>query len=123
MTRIGGATGFRNFGKTRGIRAVDILGRSKDENRLWRHRAQEIQGAFDICAKALFGIGRIFAELGGEMYDDVIGTHPRRVEWAEYVEMGSAREIFSVESSAHVRPEITATACDKNSQKFLVSSF
>ena len=123
MASIGGAARFRDFGITRGVRAIDIFGRSKDENRLWRHLAQEIQSAFDICAKAIFGVGGIFAELGGEMYDDVINTHPGRVEWAEHVEMRSAREIFGVKRAAHVRPEITTTACDKNSQKFQVSSF
>ena len=112
MARIAGAAGFRNLGIWRGMRAIDILGRSKDENRLWLHLAQEIQRAFDVCAKATFGVGGIFAELGGEMYDDVINTHPRRVEWAEHVEMRSAREIFGFKKAAHVRSEITAAACD-----------
>jgi hypothetical protein len=79
---------------------------------LRRHFAQQVDGAFDIRAKALVGIRGIFAQVRGEMDYDVVGRHARSIQLVEDIKVRAPREIFSVEEAAHVRAEVTTTACN-----------
>jgi hypothetical protein len=83
---------------------------------LRRHLAQQIDRALDISAKAVRCFHWIFAEVRGEVNYDVVSRDSRRIERIQNVELGTPREIVSVKEAAHVRAEVTAPACNKNSQ-------
>lgn len=112
MICIVGATGFRHFFEVIGVRAVDVLGRSKDEHRIWRHVLQEIYGAFNVRSERGFNLARIFAEMRCEMNNHIVRAHSRGIQRIENVEMRSSRKVLGVEKTKHVRAEVTAAACD-----------
>ncbi len=105
-------TGLRHLIKIIGMRSVNILRRSKNENRVGLHRLQQVDRAFDIRAKALGRSGGILAEMGGEVDYYFISTGARGIERAENIEMRTPRQVFSVEEATHVCAEISAAACD-----------
>src|SRR5207253_5383206 len=45
------------------MRAINIFRRSEDEHGVWLHLAQEIHRAFDVRAKAIFGVGGVLAQM------------------------------------------------------------
>src|SRR5215470_2570157 len=52
---LGGAI-FRHFGVIICVPAINILGRSEDERRVWLHVSQQVSSAFDISAETEFGV-------------------------------------------------------------------
>ena len=116
MVRVVGEASLRHFIKVVRVRAVDIFSRRENEDRIRRHFAQDVDRAFDVCAKAIIGFVRIFTKVCSEMDDDVIAADASSVKWAENAQLRTSRQIFGVEELPHVCAEITTAACDENSQ-------
>src|SRR5215213_9035947 len=69
-----------------------------------------------VGAKAAFSSRRVFVQMRGQMYDHiVVGDHARVVR-VEDIQMRAARVVVGIEETTDVRAEITAAACDENSQ-------
>ena len=62
------------------MRAINIFRRSEDEHGVWLHLAQEIHRAFDVRAKAIFGVGGVLAQMRRQVNDDFISAHPGGVQ-------------------------------------------
>ena len=74
----------------------------RNENRPWR-MWRRYYGALGVSAKTAFGGFGAFIQMGGEMDDDVVIGEKRHIVRIKHVQIGAAREIFSVEeSSEHV---------------------
>jgi hypothetical protein len=101
-----------NFSEIIRLCAVNIFRRGEDKNSIRLHHAQQIHGAFDVCAKTVFRFGGISAEMSREVNHHVVSAGPSCVERAEDIEMRPPRKVFGVKKPAEVSAEITAAACD-----------
>src|SRR5437660_7125767 len=79
LIRIVGDASLRHFLEIIRVRAIDVFGRSENKNRIRFRRTEQIYRAFDVRAKALLGVGRVFAEMSSEMNYDFVGAGARGI--------------------------------------------